>query len=404
MALSGAASHAQIAGYTAPGVPSALISPNPGIHVGRFDFHAGANANVYYDDLVDISPTGVPQSDVVWSLSPFFAVETEGPNSRKLRLTYSPSFIFFTDHTDLNTINHYGSFRIDWPFNRLTLMLGEDITIATGIIRDVGNRATIISYSTRASASYQLSDVVSLDGSFSFVPAEYGAPSYGGIGFGSTIPINYPANSQLINSQQYNEQISMNYQVSSKLRTGVGISFTQTEVDQQPGQLGIGPFALASYNPDPHFTLSASAGFQTLQFDSGAPSVISPTFALSVAYKPQSDMTLTLSGSRSETPSAVTAGQNYSSTTFAGTLTRAFRHRINASLGGGYTLADYYATEPGVQTHRTDNYYFVTTSVNWTMTDRWNLGLYYQHSGNGSTAQSFVYDQNTVGLQLSWSF
>src|SRR4051812_29835614 len=74
------------------GIPAGLLSPSPGVHWGRFEFHGGSSATVTYDDNVTGSATAT-ESDVVWTLAPFGSVRTEGPNGRTLMLAYRPSYL-----------------------------------------------------------------------------------------------------------------------------------------------------------------------------------------------------------------------------------------------------------------------------------------------------------------------
>jgi hypothetical protein len=386
--------------------------------LGRFDVHGGVSGSVSFDDYVDVTTNGTVLSDVYWTLSPTVSVKTEGPNGRMVSLTYTPSFIFFTDNPDLNSINHSGSFQLTWPMNRLTLNLSELVAIETGIVRDIADRATLITYSTTASADYVLSDKTSLSLSMTYLPLDYGGTSYGGIAYGgpgtsgigltpgSTIngvPVGVYSGSSFISSQYFTEQLSLNYRFSDRITGSLGIACSQVDVENAPLQTGYGPNLTVTYAPDERTSLSAGAGFQYQQFDSGTPAIIAPTFNLTGSFKPRPELTLTLNGTRSDYPSAVSAGENYSNTAFSFSVSQGFLANYTASATLSYVLADYYATQPGVQTHRTDSYYLFTAALNRRFGTHWSVGLLYERISNNSTT-TFSYDQNIVSLTGGWTF
>jgi hypothetical protein len=299
-------------------------------------------------------------------------------------ISYRPSFVFYTDHSDLNSVNHNGTILVNWPLNRLSLSFEGNAFVAPVIVRDIGNRATETSYSMTATADYELSHLTFLEAGVGYSFTDYGA--------------------QYINSQTWNEQLLLNYRFTPKLTLGAGVSLYQRSVENGPGQMSEGPLVRLSYVPTPRLTLTLGVGVQFQQFESGEGDTVTPTFLLSSSYQVRTGMNLTLDAHRSEVPSGVFIGQNYSETSFTASISQVLPHRITARLGGGYTLAEYYATQAGVQTHRTDGYYFFNTDLNYALTDAWSLGLYFQHSANSSNGNTYNYDHNIVGLRAGWSF
>jgi hypothetical protein len=366
------------------GLPRNLLSPNPGLHLGRFDFHGGLTAGGAYDDLVQFSPAGQPEDDFTWTVSPYLSARTEGPNARSLGLTYQPAFVFYTDHSDLNSINHSGNVVLNWPLNRLTLSLQGNANSAPIIVRDIGNRAETTSFTAQGTADYDLSHLTFLEGIVGFSRYDYGG--------------------QYIGSQSYNQQLTVNYRFTPKLTLGAGVSVIEIDAQDEPLQTSEGPQVRLTYVPTPRLHLSASAGVQFQQFGTSQSEGVAPIFTLSGSYLIRQGTSLSVDAHRSEQPSGVFAGQNYSDTGITASISQVLPHRITATLGAGYTLADYYTTQPGVQTSRTDNYYYVNTDVNYALTDRWSLALYFQHTGNSSNGNTFTYDHNIVGLRAGWSF
>lgn len=372
------------------GLPSGVLSAaRPGLHLGRFDFHGGMQTTVSYDDLIQVTTNGA-QSDVTWTISPFISAETAGPNDRTLRAFYRPGVLLFTDHSDLNTVNHAGNFELKFPFNRLTLGLAENVTVASMVVRDIGNRASQRSFSTVGTADYDFSDRTSFQGVLTYDRYDYEGEVKDG--------------PPLRGSQQFGQQLWSDYHWSDRLSAGMGVSISELDVDGGSSQTSEGPEWRVNYTPTPQLSLRAAFGIQFRQFESGRSSTVEPVLRLNSTYQPRPGTSLTLEAHRAEMASGLNAGQNYVDTGFNFSINQVFLRRFAASLGGGYTMADYLTTETGGEIHRTDSYYSLRTSVNWNVADTVGLGLFYERTANDSNSGAFNFDHNIVGLQATWSF
>lgn len=382
LSLSKAGSRAQTAAFSREGLPSGVINPNPGIHLGRFDLHGGFDTSVAYDDMVENTIDGT-ESDVTLTFSPRASIETDGPNARNLKVTYRPSYLAFIDHSRLNNLNHFGTVDIKWPLNRLTLSLQENVSVASVVVRDISDRAEQARYLTEATADYEISHRSSLNGVFDYERSDYGG--------------------NFINYQQFTEQLRLDYHFGDRLTVGGGFSATQVVVDQGPGQSSEGPLVRATLTLNPEFSVTAQVGIQWLHFDSGAPVSLAETFNVTGLYQVRPGTSISLNARRAEQPSALLLGQNYTDTGFSLDLNQVLSRRLGLTFIGGYTQADYYATDVGVVTQRSDSYYFVRLTLNWAVTDKWTTGVFVDRSSNQSSG-SFSYDHNVAGVQASWTF
>lgn len=388
-ALATVSAWAQI-GSLERGLPTGFLNPRPGLHLGRFEFHGGADALVAYDDLVQIETNGVAQSDVTSTFSPFISVETHGPNDRSLRAEYKPGLLFFAEHSEFNTVNHIGRVNVNWPLNRLSFGLAQTVNIASSVVRDIGNRAKQTTYGTLATAEYDMSERTSLEARFTYDLFDFEEEA--------------TASQSLFGSQQFGEQIWADYHWGAKLSAGMGATFTQLDVEDGTFQTSIGPEWRVQFTPNPKLTLRTAVGVQMRRFDSDQPDTVEPVLRLSASYQPRSGTILTLDARRTEMASGLHAGQNYVDTGFTASVAQVFLRRFTAMLGGSYTMADYVATERGVAADRTDSYYSLRASVYWNMIESVNLSVFYERTVNDSSGDAFNYDHNVAGLQATWSF
>lgn len=389
LTVAAATASAQV-GVFDEGLPGGVLDPRPGLNWGRFNFHGGITGTVAYDDLVEADRNGDAEDDVTWVVSPFASVETEGPNARSIRAYYRPGLRFFTEHSDLNTVDHNGLLDLRWPLNRLSLSLAQNVDVSSVVIRDIANRARQLRFGTIGRADYELSDRTSLQLSLTY--DRYG---YSGEVSGAQ---------NLIDSQQFGQQLFADYHWTSKISTGMGASFSQLDVEDAPLQTSEGPEWRVNYTPTANLTLSANVGVQFRQFDSDRSGTVEPVMRIKGSYSPRPGTVLGLEAHRAEFASGLQANQNFIETGVMGTVNQVLFRRFTGTLAAGYNFADYLATTEGVQAERSDSYYMVRTAIDWHITGNWSSGIFYEHTANSSDQGGFEYDHNIVGLRAGWSF
>jgi hypothetical protein len=397
-----------------------------------------------YNDFVTVDPSGKQVGDFIWTLSPSILIRTEGPENRTVSLAYVPAFVYYLDHSSFDTIDHLATASVLWPLNRLTLGLHENVAIFTGVYQTVGNQASLTSYSTTGTAAYDLSDRTFLSASVSYVPTQYGgfagAPYIGvatpgvgfpgtgypgtGIagggfsgtgfsgmgypggygGFGTGLPVGFVSNGQFISSDQYSEQLQLNYRYTPRLTFGGGASITEITISHGPTQLFEGPVLTASYVATALLSFNASTGWYFQQAQNSPSSTLIPYFTLGGSYHMRPGTTLSLTGNRSEQPSGILPGENYTQTGINATLSQKLWPRTSLSLNGSYSYSEYISGGSSGLTKSTDSYYGVGATFSWAVAAHWSTGVFFQHSGSSSSTGSYGFDQNTIGLQAGWNF
>jgi hypothetical protein len=413
--------------FYSEGLPAGVLGERPGLTLGRWNFRGGVDGTAMYNDNVRIRATG-SEDAFMFSISPHIRTATEGPYGRSFGLLYRPNFIFFLDHDELNRINHTGSASLTWPMNRLSVGLSQGISIGSfgmgenlavrsfrpgrariqrgqlpapgaGLVedeaqedfdaRDVGDRASRRTYTTRLSATYDLGHRTSLSGNLGYSRSD--------------------RSGQLISSQSWYQELWGDYQVSARTRAGAGVRITQLDARRTGLQISERPSLRLSYTVTDRLGVSSFAGAEWRQFEGGS-SGPEPVFGLQSVYQLRATTVLSLSANRAEYSSARLAGQNYVQTTVSAGISQALPYRLSASVNGGYLTADYRSVGRGVAAQRDDEGYFAGANLNWVPADDWRVGAFYQHFTNNSRGrtgplpQTFSFDQNIVGIQVSWEF
>jgi hypothetical protein len=299
-------------------------------------------------------------------------------------LTYRPSYLAYVNNPSYNAFNHYGDLVINWPMNRLTLSLVQSSTVSSMVVRDLANHATQISFNTTLNATYEVGARTTLQASIGYSLLDY-------------------TQSQYYGSAQWTEQLWADYHWRDNVSTGVGVSVSETQVQDQPTQFGVAPQARASWVPMPKLTLQGSVGFQFLDYGTGASTVGNPIMSLTLRYQFYPESYVNLEAHRTQQSSSLLYAQNYVETGFSVSFTRRLFQRFNVILEGGYSNDQYQSTQTGLNTGRDDSYYFARAAADMLIGRRWGTGIFYERRSNTSSTL-YSYDENMIGVRGSWGF
>jgi len=372
-------------------VPDQLLYPQQtrGFHFGPLDIYPRVSTSAVYDDNVNYGRSGgVPgqqtaQSDLTWSVSPGVSVVLGEGEEKILTLSYTPAFVFYTEHSQYDSIDHSASLHGVWPFSKLTLGFTQGIQVRSGGYAEVAARVDQRSYTTGVTSRYEMGEKTSFEVNGSQYISDFG----GG---------------QFYSSKTWANDNWFNYAVLAKVTTGVGFGLGYSEADQQPNQTFERASIRASYALAAKVSVAASVGGEWRQYD--RLNRFGPIFSLSGAYTPREGTSLTLEGHRSEANSAVLAGQDYISTGFGAGIGQRVWTKYFFHLNAGYDNLEYVATTQGVVASRQDNTYQVRAGVDTVIFRRLSTGLFYQYHDNISNDANYHFAGSQVGIVASYSF
>jgi hypothetical protein len=366
----------------------------------RFQYGLNLAIRGVYDDNINISNTN-RVSDYYFSIEPSLTLGFGGGDENFVRLDYHPSVFLFVDHSEDDAVQHLIRLAGQYRFSRLTLGLTEEIALLDGADLnslsnvnnpgshanlDVGGRTRVNIYTTRLSASYDLSGKTFLSG-----------------GADSTI---YDYQQNLISSETISGNLFFNYVYSPKLVVGLGGSAGYDLVDApNPHQTFEQVNARMSYQVTGKVSLNASGGVEFRQFSgSSRGNYVSPVFEIGASYQPFDGTSLSLSANRHILNSAVLLGQDYTTTNITLGVRQRLLQRVYVGLSAGYENANYFSAISSASATRDDNYYFIEPGVDVTITRFWTVGAYYLHRQNDSSSPLFGFYDNQVGFRTALTF
>lgn len=346
--------------------------------------HFRVAVSLVADDNVSVSNVN-RQSDVILSVAPTVLMKWgSGESDLTVTAIYTPSGVFFMDHSSENSFDQIGSIHAQYHFSRLTLGLHLSVTSVNGSSLDVGDRVSRNSYYAGVTSSYAISDKTSLE-----LNADYSASDFSG----------------LLGSSGTRAEFFVNYLLSPKLKLGIGGGFGVLEVDGGGTQTSEQWLFHAIYNPTEKTSIHVSGGGEFRQITGGPTQGPDPVFSIGAAWTPTEKLTFTLDARRRTYGSAALLGQNYTATGIVAGVTDNLTHALAVSLAIGYEHDEYQSAKAGVVATRRDDYWYVRPSLDWHALPRLNVGVFYEFSTNRSIGEGArPFDRNRAGVMASYSF
>lgn len=367
------------------------------LNVGPFELRPHLDGSVLYDDNIFLTEFD-RQEDVVWTVAPGLLIgagDYRATSETYLALDYTPSVVVFTDHDENNALNHDVNFFAQWKLTKLSLGLGQSYQRRSGGLvqadTSVGFDREISSqqvdreiFVTTLKAKYDWSDKTSFE-------------------------VN---GSQTINQSDkfiaYNEWVNqnwVNYNVTEKVRVGVGFTLGFRDIKQSDNEIFEQGLVRASYTLTEKVDVTGSIGAEFRQFQGGESEGPDLVFTLGGFYRPLDRTLLGLEAYRQNQNSVVMVSENYTVTGVRASVRQQLLERFSISLTGGYQHLAYDSTgSGGAGSGREDDYFFVGPGFDYNITDRWTAGVFYQYRQTSSSEPNAGFENNQAGLRSTFRF
>jgi hypothetical protein len=358
--------------------------PEPEAQSRPWKVNLHASDESYYDDNIFISPTG-RQSDFINLLSLGAGLTVGDYTAREnnyFTSDYTASGELFAKHTNQDAFEQNVSLEGQVKLAHFTFRADVQIQDTTEANIDIGSRVRSQTYTGHASARYDISEKTYIEATAQIIVSHY---------------------SSYIGSNDERGGIAFHYLPSPRVTVGIAAMGGVLNVAGAPSQTYEQILASFQMAATGKFTIDASAGVEDRQ-TSHNKGLITPVFDLTGAYKPFEGLDLTLAAFRRVVNSAFYAGADYIATGVSAGAEYQISSRFKLLLDAGFMNCDYrdVATGPGIA--RDDNYIFVRPALRYTASSYCDLELYYFYRDNGSTVNSFTFNDNQVGISVNFKF
>jgi hypothetical protein len=303
-----------------------------------------------YSDGIEYQP-GRPLSSIINELTPglLFNIGTHWS------IDYSPSWIFYSneklrDSLDQSLRLNGGTTYRDWLF---TLSHTYQATSSSRV--ETAQQTDQQINSTSLAAFYQANSSISV---------ELNASQ------------NIRLTDQFTTVYSWSTLDYLNYYLGSRLSFGLGAGVGYDDVDQGVDMTSGRLQGRFSWLTTDKTSFQVNGGFEDRQFlGAGVPDLITPTFGVSLGYRPFQFTSLALSANRSVTPPYF-QNQATEITAVSANLTQRLLGHFTASITGSYNTAQYVAAAQGVAAGRHDTYYSLNTRLSWLLLKQFSMSLF----------------------------
>jgi UDP-GlcNAc:undecaprenyl-phosphate GlcNAc-1-phosphate transferase len=369
-------------------IPPELLEQEPttGLRLSRFDLYPRISALALYDDNLFSSST-VKKTDLIWNVSPGASVRLGevSPEEKSLTLDYSPSYIFYTDQTEYDTVDHAARLSGVWPFSKVTLGISQDFTQTSSVVPGVADIVEQRALNTQLTSRYELSEKTSFEFNGRQTLTDYADP-------------------RLINSAERANDDWFNYQLLPKLNAGAGLTIGQLQPDHSPSQAYQRVSLRGVFRATGKLDLNASLGVERRTYATRDSADYEPGFALGASYQATATLTVNANGFRQEQNSAYLEGQNYVSTGFSWGVQQSLFEPFSLTLAGSYYNLSYHSAYGGWAATQSENVLSVRPAVDWVIRRNLRAGVFYSYRHNNSNQSNLKYTDSQVGIQASWFY
>jgi hypothetical protein len=349
----------------------------------------GVSAAAIYDDNIFLSERN-EKSDFIFTLSPSIGIGIGDPERRYLSLIYTPSFVYFADHSDESAVEHQVNLIFRHRTDRWVVEANARFAALTGANGEdenergerVGERVNRETYVAGLRLTYLLSDKTSIENATS---------------------VGYTDYDEFLDTFDIVNRTFIDYMVTGKTTLGLGVGVGYAKTDGGPEQVYEQGLLRIGYTPTSKITLTANGGAEFRQVDGGE-NQVNGIFGLGVAYKPFDGTSLSLEGYRRVRPSSVFADTNYTVTGVAAIARQRILHKFHFSLAAGYEHTEYNSLVDRTNFTRDDNFFFIRPAVEFRIRERALVELFYEYRRNDSSFQEFEFANNRIGVRVGFTF
>jgi hypothetical protein len=365
------------------------------LNPGPFRIRPYGWLNAYYDNNILLTETDT-ENDFIWAINPGVTVSTRnyGENDGSyFLLDYLANVFVFTQGSEDTGWGQNVNLAGRWAGAKLTIDAAQGYNASWGGLLGYTNRVDrefagqlvdqqVIPTTLRA--HYRLSDKTSVEA--------------------DALQVFRILDDDLNSYNEWAVRPWFNYQATEKVQTSVGAAMGWRDIENNPNQTYEQALVRVTYQAAAKVTALASAGLEWSQWQGGYDQGPYLVFLVGANYRPTETTILGLQAYRRQYPSITVTTENYLTTGFQVSLQQKIWQRLSFGLSAGYDFTEYEPSATGVSTDREDDYFYVAPSLNYSLSPRWDAGLYFTYRENDSNQAGNDYDGYQAGFRTSFRF
>jgi len=382
----------------------------PLFQIGGVDVRPHLAYSLVYDDNIFLEHKakqgggrGNPgrDHDFIHKITPGLLLKAGDANSRQsayFQANYDAIISKFTDYRGADALDHNGSVELGGKLNRLSLSLNQSLTSSSDADQRTlaaNGRVKQKTWSTKASAEYEVSEKTTATLDLAQSIGDYSAP--------------------LVDSVDRSALIWLDYQVLPKVKMGVGggagyLQIDGTAAGHNPNSVYENGQVRLDWQATEKVSIKVNGGVESRNIQqAGVKDPVNLIFGLNADWKADERTTVTIGANRGLKGSNSQGNTINEETSLTAGVKHGLLENVNLTLDGGYSFSHYKATAlAGVPASalRNDNYFFVKPGVAYRFAERAQASVFYQYRRNDANLAANANDfyNNQLGVELSYRF
>lgn len=345
--------------------------------------YVSVRAGIEYNDNVFASGDD-EESDVVAILAPTLSVNAgdfRGREATYLSAAYTATASAYLEDTANDTLDHLLEVGGQWKRRRLTVPFDLRVSRETGAFLDIGGRDTAESYGGRLGIEYAASSKMTFG-----LSGEYSTTEY----------------SLFANFESAVAEAYVGCNVTSKLTLSGVYRYSDAKSQGSDGQSYQAALVRVNTQPNSKLTAFAEAGLAFSSLGKGDRNDL--IYRVGVAMQPTSKQRIAFEAVRQPSTSSFTTGSGFINNGVQLTYEQAVGARTRFVVTGGYEMQDYFAADEGTSTDRADDYFVFSSLLSYDVNAHWQAQLYYTYANNDSGDPLVEFDNQRMGMGLTWTY
>jgi hypothetical protein len=363
------------------------------VHWGIFHLYPHLSYTVSYGNSLQSSP-GQTANALINEVSPGILIKIGDHWS----LDYTPTMRFYSNRQLNDAVDHIVGLSGTTTYEDWMFGFFQGYSSTSQPLIETASQLSQEIYSTSLRATHPLGSKLSLDLNLSqnFRYVDQGQQ----LGFAS-----------VSDTRSWSTMDWVSYKFTTRLSAGIGVGLGYDNLSVGSDMTSEQLQARVSWSATDKLSFSVSGGGDYRQFiDSTVPNLLSPIFSASAQYQLFENTSLSLSASRSVSPSYFQNSVSEATSVNLGLRQRLLR-RLSLDVSGGYSSSSYDKTSTSLASANANNYESTSFSVRLSTVFLKRIGaaVFFQEnfvSSGASSASSRLFNYTTTqgGLSLSYHF
>ncbi len=365
---------------TAPAAP--LVRQD---EVKRGGWELGAVISAAYDNNIFLSAKK-PVSDMVFRIGPTVAY-TKGDAKEGeggfIQLAYRPTAVIYAKNDSDNRVDQQALLTAGWQGKVSRLVYKGGIQKLGDATADTGGQTDRLEFENELRAAWLPREKVILELAVGNKQSDYSDPT-------------------LFDASKTYCEVAARYAYSPKTELGLVYQVARFKVrgsaDQDTQQLT----GVIDWQPREKVRVNLKAGAEYRKV--GSDSQVNPVLEGRADWTPREGTNLYLTAYQRQEASAYYAGQIYNLKGVTAGVSQRLRGNWTARLEGGVEKASYSRVSGSGPSGRDDRIWFVRPALEYEISDKANIVLFYRATDNSSSDAAFGYGQQMAGIEFNYQF